>query len=295
MLLTEIETFLAIAATGSFRKAGEMLNVTQSTVSLRLKRLESELGYLMIDRRRGDKQVRLTPAGDGFLRAAEQIKTALQSVTTGREADSKLRIGAVDSVNVYLLAGLFESVRQNEPSIHLEVGTHQSWQVYELIERNELDLGFVLTARPSVQVTATPLFYENLSVMRIRRDDWPEAVSAGELDPKGELPILWGDRVALWHDQIWDPTVSPLCRPDTVALVRRLMVSPDQWCLVPQSVRAALEGEFSFQQLAERPPQRICYRLEPRHPRPSAGKALAVVRELSDQLAQSYQADGSIS
>ena len=53
MLNREIETFLAVVAAGSVNKAARLLNITQSSVSQRLKKLEEDVGSVLIDRRKG--------------------------------------------------------------------------------------------------------------------------------------------------------------------------------------------------------------------------------------------------
>ena len=50
MNLEHIRTFLEVAATGNFNRAADNLNVTQSTVSARIKALEDELGLALFAR-----------------------------------------------------------------------------------------------------------------------------------------------------------------------------------------------------------------------------------------------------
>lgn len=62
-----LEVFLAVAMSRTFGKAADMLNVTPSSVSRELKNLEEELGMLLVDRQKGVKAVKLTPAGESLL------------------------------------------------------------------------------------------------------------------------------------------------------------------------------------------------------------------------------------
>jgi DNA-binding transcriptional LysR family regulator len=64
-------TFLEIATSGSFLNASRRLNVTQSTVSLRVRRLEDILGKPMFVRTRAGAE--LTPAGEQFERFARSL------------------------------------------------------------------------------------------------------------------------------------------------------------------------------------------------------------------------------
>ncbi|KAF0674942.1 LysR family transcriptional regulator [Profundibacterium mesophilum] len=59
-----IRTFLEIASSGSFVAASERLFVTQSAVSLRVSRLEGELGKVLFSRSKAGAE--LTPAGRAF-------------------------------------------------------------------------------------------------------------------------------------------------------------------------------------------------------------------------------------
>jgi len=74
MNLTALQTFLAIVDTGSLVRASHQLNVTQSTVTARLKTLEEELGQTLLMRQRSGAT--LTPAGTKLLRYA-RIMTGL--------------------------------------------------------------------------------------------------------------------------------------------------------------------------------------------------------------------------
>ena len=71
MNVTVLNTFLAIVQTGSLVRASERLNVTQSTVTARLKGLEAELGQPLFHRQKAGAQ--LTSAGAKFKRYAEAM------------------------------------------------------------------------------------------------------------------------------------------------------------------------------------------------------------------------------
>ena len=58
MNLTSLQTFLAILETGSLVRAADKLNVTQSTVTARLKTLEEELGQVLINRQKSGATLR---------------------------------------------------------------------------------------------------------------------------------------------------------------------------------------------------------------------------------------------
>ncbi|MEM7731402.1 MAG: LysR family transcriptional regulator [Pseudomonadota bacterium] len=74
MNISALQTFLAIVDTGSLVRASQALNVTQSTVTARLKALEDELGQQLLNRQKSGTT--LTPAGTRLLSYA-RIMTGL--------------------------------------------------------------------------------------------------------------------------------------------------------------------------------------------------------------------------
>jgi len=93
-------TFLTIAQSGSFVRSAETLNVTQSTVSARIKVLEDQLGMAMFTRSKAG--VTLTPAGGRFERHAQALvriwQQARQEVSLPAEQDLLLTAGSQSSL-----------------------------------------------------------------------------------------------------------------------------------------------------------------------------------------------------
>ena len=71
MDINQARTFLAIVAHGSFLEAAQQLNLTQSTVSARIQRLEEELGTCLFRRNRSGAS--LTQSGRRFLDYAKRL------------------------------------------------------------------------------------------------------------------------------------------------------------------------------------------------------------------------------
>lgn len=89
MELVEIEDFLALARTGSFRRAADLRHITQPAFSRRIMAIEDRVGTPLFDR--SVTPVAMTPAGARFLIHAEQIsRNIAKAVEDTRAASSAL-------------------------------------------------------------------------------------------------------------------------------------------------------------------------------------------------------------
>ncbi|MDB5381932.1 MAG: transcriptional regulator LysR family [Rhodospirillales bacterium] len=89
----ELETFLAIAETGSFTKAAKLLALSQPSVSQRVHRLESELGTRLFDRT--GRNVTLTDAGRRLRSRAESIVAEMRAMIAEFRDDQDARLQEV--------------------------------------------------------------------------------------------------------------------------------------------------------------------------------------------------------
>ena len=88
--LTALRSFAAVADTGGVTRAAGLLNLTQSAVSMQLKRLETMLDVSLPDR--SQRQIQLTSEGDQLLSYARRILALNDEVVTrmtcpGHEGD----------------------------------------------------------------------------------------------------------------------------------------------------------------------------------------------------------------
>ena len=105
MELTEIEDFLALARTGSFRRAAELRHITQPAFSRRIMAIEERIGSPLFDR--SVSPVDVTPAGARFLIHAEQISRGIAKAVEDTRAASSALANPVRIVISHTLAVSF--------------------------------------------------------------------------------------------------------------------------------------------------------------------------------------------
>ena len=144
MDIDEIRTFLAIAETGGFTRAGQRLHRSQPAISRRIELLEHGLGAPLFDRMRG--RARLTEAGRAFLPHAE---AALAALKDGQDAVRALQAGPQGAVSLALVGTLADTqivdtlrrFARRAPEVRLELRTASSAEVTDLVRRGEATLG----------------------------------------------------------------------------------------------------------------------------------------------------------
>jgi DNA-binding transcriptional LysR family regulator len=144
MDIDEVRTFLAIAETGGFTRAGQRLHRSQPAISRRIDQLEYELGSTLFERLRG--RARLTEAGRAFLPHAE---AALAALKDGHDAVRDLQAGPRGAVSIALVGTLadtriVDSLRRfarRADKVRLELRTASSAEVTDLVRRGEATLG----------------------------------------------------------------------------------------------------------------------------------------------------------
>jgi LysR family transcriptional regulator, glycine cleavage system transcriptional activator len=122
-VLNALKDFEAAGTTGSFTRAADLLNVTQSAVSRQVRQLEEQLGETLFSRRH--QHLELTPAGRLLLRALQQSfdKIELTVRTIQQESDTnRLRINVPPT---FAARWLLPRLREQFPQLELTLTTRQ--------------------------------------------------------------------------------------------------------------------------------------------------------------------------
>jgi len=269
MYMTNIHTFLRVAYCGSLTQAANELFVSQPTVTARLQQLEEEVGAVLIRRGKGVRALELTPQGKAFLPLAE--RWAALDAETCQFRDQKMQlplsVACLDSVSRYILAPLFRDVTRQHPNLRLNIRTHQSHEIFSLVEGREVDLGFSYMLSHYDHVICRPLFSEPM-VLVAAKDSLPEGpVDLARLDSALEIYVPWSREFRLWHNDWWNPKTMPLVQADLASMIPVYLDHPGSWAICPISAaRAFQEADCAMEirEPAQPTPGRTCYLLSNR-------------------------------
>lgn len=149
MDLRQLEYFQMVCRLNNMTRAAERLHVAQPAISVALQKLEDEMGVQLFER--SQKQFTLTAEGHVFLQRAEDIlhrsQDAIIEMHEYRELKKgTVKLGVPPMIGCYLFPRIFAGFKQVYPSIDLTVIEEGSLAVRSMIERDELDLGIVITS-----------------------------------------------------------------------------------------------------------------------------------------------------
>ncbi len=142
--IDQLRTFIAIAETGSFTKAAEVVNKTQSAVSMQMKRLEERIERPIFAR--DGRASKLTEDGTRLLDYARRlVKLNVETISAFSDAalSGRVRLGVPDDYADRYLPEIMARFSRAYPSVELTVLCEPSVDLLERIDANEIDLAIV--------------------------------------------------------------------------------------------------------------------------------------------------------
>lgn len=175
MNFQQLQYFVTICETKSFRKAAEQLYVAQPALSYGISSLENTLNAQLLIRGRG--KVSLTPAGEAFLEEAkiilEHINLAYQKVqNVTRPADNPLRICCLGFLMTMCFSTVISPFLTAQPEINVLLEQDYLEPMNRRLERREADV--LITRYNTVERLRNP----NIRVKTLYRDELCLVVSA---------------------------------------------------------------------------------------------------------------------
>ena len=141
MELRNLITFIHVAELGSFTKAAQQLDYSQSTVSFQIKQLEDELGCLLFERI--NHTITLTERGHQLISYAHQVRsltdTFKENLTKEEDCSGHIHIVTPDSVCEELISSYYMDFHNRYPSISIKFTTADTSAMFDMLDHNEAD------------------------------------------------------------------------------------------------------------------------------------------------------------
>src|SRR4249920_1112353 len=142
--LNDLLAFRAVAELSSFRKAAEVVHISQPAFSRRIDKLEQALGVRLLDRT--TRRVSLTGVGRDFARKVEQLLDELDNTLLGIRGVAATRMGevtiaCVPSTVYYFLPQVISRYHERYPKIRVKVLDAGANDVLSAVSNGDADFG----------------------------------------------------------------------------------------------------------------------------------------------------------
>ena len=170
--------FRAVAHEGNLTRAAERLNLSQSALSVQIRRLEERLGHALFERR--GRQLHLTEAGrialdyaDAIFASGEELVGTLRQTGRARQA---LRVGALATLSRNFQIGFLRPVL-GRADVELILRSGSPAELLRALESLSLDV--VLTNQPPARDAATAFVSHRLAEQRVSLVGTPDRLRGG--------------------------------------------------------------------------------------------------------------------
>lgn len=136
-----LKSFVAVVETGGFTRAADRVHLTQSAVSLHVKRLEEATGKRLLER--SSRSVGLTPDGElllAYARRILQLHDEAGARLAAPDLDGAVRFGVPEYVRQAEVAGLIARFHRVHPRVRLDLVVGPSSDLLGRLAAGELDL-----------------------------------------------------------------------------------------------------------------------------------------------------------
>ena len=175
MTLTELRYIVAVARERHFGRAASTCFVSQSTLSIGVRKLEDELGVSLFERAR--KEVTLTARGELIVEQAHRVLEEVDVINQLAESEKgplvgSLRIGAIHTIGPYILPGLIPILLEQAPEMPLIVQEDFTANLTTLLKQGQLDAIVISYPYDEPGIVTLPLYDEPFVVVIPSAHPW---------------------------------------------------------------------------------------------------------------------------
>lgn len=279
MQFKDIEIFLELVNSRNITKASELLYISQSVISTRLKKLEEELGYSLFLRAKGMREIELTRQGREFVSVALRWKNLYEEAELIREKSGfTLRIASPESVYFDFLEPLLVRIIRRHPEIRVSSSIGDSAEIYGMMESGVIDYGFASYESTHSDISRQHIYDQGFSLVFDDADygkDGP--VSPLELDLEKEVRLTGGNfsNIARWNDKWFGGKNKSRIEVNSPHMIAKCLREFGAWALLPSATAEMLVTLYGVKtcSLTDAPDSRKIYLL--RHTGDPGGSAEA--------------------
>lgn len=145
--ITDITNFATASSCSTIVQAAERLEISQPALSESIKRLESDLGAILLYRSRSG--IQLTPSGKVFLSKAHELMRVLANLDVSNHVENifggrTITVGCHPIVAQYSIPKALKHIKAHAPDYRIDLKHDLSRNIQAEIQRGNIDIGIVI-------------------------------------------------------------------------------------------------------------------------------------------------------
>jgi LysR family transcriptional regulator, transcriptional activator of the cysJI operon len=162
MHIETFKVFCDLVDTQSFSLAAERNFITQSAVSQQIRKLEDKFQRRLLERVRGRREVRLTPAGDVFYRESKNMLSGFRSLEENMNGlvgsiSGTVKVATVYSVGLHELPPKVREFMTKFPMAKIDLEYSRTTRVVRDVMNGNVELGVISFPEPRRGLTIVPM------------------------------------------------------------------------------------------------------------------------------------------
>lgn len=175
MNIRDLEYLVALSEYKHFRHAAEACHVSQPTLSGQIRKLEDELGIILLERT--SRKVLFTQSGLLLVDQAKKILLEVQlfkemAMNQGKDMKGPLHVGVIPTLGPYLLPMIMPTLKEEFPDLELYLYEMQTQTLIEQLESGQIDCGIVASVAKTQAMIEVPMFSEKMKLAVPTGHEW---------------------------------------------------------------------------------------------------------------------------
>lgn len=196
MNIRDLEYLVALAEHNHFRRAADSCNVSQPTLSGQIRKLEDELGVMLLERT--SRKVLFTQQG---LLLVDQARTVLREVKIleemaslqGENMAGPVHIGLIPTVGPYLLPHIIPLLHKLYPKLEMYLHEEQTANLLAQLDSGKLDCAILASVKETQNFIEEPLFNEPMKLAIYEDHPWADRKEVDMHELSGEKLLMLED------------------------------------------------------------------------------------------------------
>lgn len=163
--LRHLEAFAAIATSGNFTRAAQVLHISQPALTVQIRQLEDTIGARLIDRTTRSMKLtaigqELSPVVQRLLREIDAVLHSAHDLAAG--VRGQVSVAVLPSVCSTILPGIIATFRKQHPNITVALNDALAARVLAMVKEEQVDIGIGSFSDADDSLRSVPLFSDRM-------------------------------------------------------------------------------------------------------------------------------------